>query len=322
MVRPGFRVCDAIPCRYTRAMRMAPPVPSTFLLPRYAYLAARHAGRCRKDAQAAHGRGARHQSELRFSAYVRSKTLFVLGSGASINQLTPEQWAHIRACDSIGFDNWLLHEHVPTFLLLEHVPRNDPSHEAVMTAYEHNLQVARERYRDVPIFASLSDTKCFDVARLPAELRNNLHLLTTLQLYGQREDDVRTQLRFYGRLGWLAPTETFRTSLTKRSAWLRILHFAVLAGYRQIVLCGVDGDDAPRFFQADPGSYRRAGYRLDHVATQQGAESKLASLSLDECAAVLPDGVLSPRGIALSVVGPCSKRLPRLPVYEFDAAKV
>src|SRR5690554_5249502 len=51
--------------------------------------------------------------------YKNSNILFILGSGPSINEITEDQWTHISACDSIGFNWFLVHSHVPTYYHME-----------------------------------------------------------------------------------------------------------------------------------------------------------------------------------------------------------
>lgn len=47
-------------------------------------------------------------------AYQRkSDTLFVLGSGPSINELGPDEWRYMKSCDTIAFNNFIAHDFVP-----------------------------------------------------------------------------------------------------------------------------------------------------------------------------------------------------------------
>ena len=55
--------------------------------------------------------------EIDLTAYKRSDTLFVLGSGPSINRIPQERWRAIAAHDSVGFNFWPYHPFVPTFYL-------------------------------------------------------------------------------------------------------------------------------------------------------------------------------------------------------------
>ena len=41
-----------------------------------------------------------------FLKHKTSDTIFILGSGPSINLITDDQWDHISSCNSIGFNYW------------------------------------------------------------------------------------------------------------------------------------------------------------------------------------------------------------------------
>lgn len=63
-----------------------------------------------------------------------SDTLFVLGSGASVCQYSHDQWATIGMADSIGMNNWILHDFVPTFYAAELI-----ADESWLQTYSSNL---------------------------------------------------------------------------------------------------------------------------------------------------------------------------------------
>lgn len=278
----------------------------------------------RQRAQAmAAARGVHRMRDLRFADHSRSRTLFVLGSGASINRITPEQWAFIAQHDSIGFNNWLVHEHTPTYFLFEQVDRRSPHFGAVSSAYAHNLNLARERYARVPILAASSEARPLDLSGFDPAITSNFHVLSTLTLQGQARDEVLQQVRALSLLGWFSPQPTYSISITKRASLFRILHFALLAGYERIVLCGIDLNNTAYFFQENPEHYTQQGYRLDHVAPlQTGAVHKtldrsFGALTIDELIVLLRDQLLAPRGIALHVASDASALYPRIPLFDF-----
>jgi len=52
-------------------------------------------------------------SALNISHYKKSDTLFVLGSGESINKLGLDAWDVIKKNDTVSFKYWLIHDFVP-----------------------------------------------------------------------------------------------------------------------------------------------------------------------------------------------------------------
>jgi hypothetical protein len=49
-----------------------------------------------------------------------SDTLYILGSGPSINHLSSKCFSLIKEADSIGFNFWFAHEFVPSFYCFQH----------------------------------------------------------------------------------------------------------------------------------------------------------------------------------------------------------
>src|SRR5205085_6794487 len=56
---------------------------------------------------------------LDLSQLKTSDTLFILGSGPSINAISPDRWEAIARSDSIGFNFWLYHPFVPKIYFFE-----------------------------------------------------------------------------------------------------------------------------------------------------------------------------------------------------------
>lgn len=56
----------------------------------------------------------------KLSKYRRADTAVLLGSGSSINRITPEVWEKIRLCDTLALNNWVYHPFfVPDFYMIE-----------------------------------------------------------------------------------------------------------------------------------------------------------------------------------------------------------
>jgi hypothetical protein len=68
-----------------------------------------------------------HAPKLKLDELLKLKTsdtLFILGSGPSINQLSNDDWKTISLHNSIGFNFFMAHDFVPTYYHMELVPSN------------------------------------------------------------------------------------------------------------------------------------------------------------------------------------------------------
>ena len=75
-----------------------------------------------------------------------SETVFILGSGGSIAEISEREWDLIDSHDSIGLNRWPIHDFVPTYYVLE-LPF-DPSMRRDMIEL---INFKRTKYESVPI---------------------------------------------------------------------------------------------------------------------------------------------------------------------------
>jgi len=165
----------------------------------------------------------------------QSDTIFILGSGSSINELSNGQWQEISDKDSFGFNYWLVHWHVPTFYLIEY------------SRYEYNRKIfekvlarkqRKKKYSNVPFFISSRARK------------RGLHPRFTPELF---TDDPKIFYFPFPKVLNVPNNDVFRRSdfsevafdLEKRSIMYRgilsnVLGLSCQMGYKTIVLLGVD----------------------------------------------------------------------------------
>src|SRR5579864_8355848 len=74
----------------------------------------------------ANRRAYRYLDETELVARRRSETVFIFGSGASLNELTRSDWDHIGRHDTMGF-NWWVHQHFvrTDYHLIRGIPDTD-----------------------------------------------------------------------------------------------------------------------------------------------------------------------------------------------------
>lgn len=267
---------------------------------------ARHARRLLR----AGGTHARPVRELK--GYRTSDTLFILGSGGSICELSDTFWAAIARHDSLGFNYWPIHDFVPTLYAIEE-PR-DPERAATFLEILRRREVA---YRTVPVL--VKQVRSFDASILPDGFRHLLHVGAALMLPAENVDELRRGLRQLRRtallrLGFLASVVPFA-----RSSVDYLVMSAYLLGYRRIVLCGVDLSDTRYFYEVDAERYEVQGLPVPETG-QSGAVHKTidpahGSLTVDRVLMVMRDELLAPAGVELLVAHDRSALYPALPLY-------
>lgn len=247
----------------------------------------------------------------------RSDTVFILGSGASIGDMTPEDFAEIAKHDSIAFNFWAVHSFVPSIYFIEGIsPR---------PRYECFLELMRKRaaaYRDTPLVVEwkLWSARGNRIADLPPDIRHNA-------VYN---------------VPWYMPVSSARQARTRLGAWLRryatrgerlsnlvhhratistLIMFAWAMGWRRIVLCGVDLNDTRYFWEVRPEAYEEpfppnVETGSIHMTVDPSRTQKVYALAIDDWIRLLEQDVLRPDGVDLLVANPRSRLAEFLPVWD------
>jgi hypothetical protein len=274
--------------------------------------------------------------KLRVADFKKSDTLYVLASGGSINDLPPQAWDDIRRCDSLGINFWLYHEHVPTWFSCE-VSRT-PTDAATL------MQVLEKRLPDYANTAFLlKDIHKLDERypqwdrEFPLSQIRHFYALHSLSVKGRTVAALRRALRWDRALGGFKKSEELWALPMKRATVFLAMSFGLMAGYKRIVLCGVDLSNSAYFY--DHPRYREARGLPEAPTLPSSAEAleqryasegvkmlkmpdptihntidpALNPLPMDEIIHAFHEEVLRPAGVELFVSLPSSRLFPRIP---------
>lgn len=282
----------------------------------FTVITARDQRRSRKRVQALLDAGTgRSMEDFRAALNRSSDTVFILGSGASINSLTKSQWRSIERADSFGLNFWPIHEFVPTCYVFEE-PRDPERSEALYAI----LQSKADAYRHVPIIAKTADK--LNLERFPSVLRPNLVLSANVALPVNDEASLRRALVHMRDRGSLEGLEALRVIPFKRASITYLIFLGLFLGYRKIVLCGVDLRDTGYFYDQHRSRYQAAGLPVP-ITGQTGTVHRtfdrgVGELTVDRIVYAIDELVLRPAGVQLRVAHESSALHPRVPGY-FDS---
>lgn len=244
-----------------------------------------------------------------------SDTLFVLGSGPSINDISEDEWKVIAEHNSIGFNYFLAHPFVPTFFHMELRPKE-------LDIFRGCYAQRRDAYEGIPFMINYhflgNDLKLADVDFI----RNKL--VTIPRTYSEaKPDDLAGILGFAHDI--IAPSDN-SFLVHYRGSLCLMISLAVLLGYKKIVLAGVDLNNST-YFYCDERYACEATYPLVHDRCQQTAEMSNAAhatadpsfipstITIDRLLHMLDENVLKKRGIELFVYSKGSLLYPAFPAW-------
>ena len=176
-------------------------------------------------------------------------TFFVLGSGASIEELSPENFDEIALQRSIGINNWAIHPFVPDGFSFESVPQVGDG-------------------RDLPRALQLLDRRDI-LEKQPSILVLRPGTREGLLNLGHTPQALAPKIRFYGRVtpatrmesNLARDIESFFRHISSRQSEIvidsgasvvRMVTLGILLGFRRIVLAGVDLNGSPYFWEKNP----------------------------------------------------------------------
>lgn len=236
------------------------------------------------------------EQELRTRRH--SDTVFVFGSGWSINELTPPEIARFEAHDTLTF-NWFVRQDVvrADFHLIREIPEDDLDPQVWRPQVDEYFGLIRESARyDRTIFLVQTGFRAINGNRAVAERL----LPGGSEIFLWRSAAGRPEL---GR--------TFAEGLSHCHGTLEeCVNFAVLAGWRRIVLVGVDLYDRRYFWL---GSNETRSTDAQRGATHESRHATAASGMIENFARW--GAQLRREGVELLVYNPRSLLAPVLDVY-------
>jgi hypothetical protein len=241
-----------------------------------------------------------------------SDTVFVLGSGSSVNNISAHRWGAIKRYDSIALNFWLFHPFVPRIYLFENTIPDWPAHDV----YLGLLQKRAADYRAV--VKIISEIHCLTprqlIFEIPTAFRPNLYVAYSTMIAARTEREIISGIRYLREQGVFDPETHIQWHLKNGGSVTAALSLAACMSYRRIVLCGIDLGMAEYFYQ-DTQRYPEAckWEFMPRDQPQRMARRYPWGLPATEVIWHLKQQVLDPSGIELFVENRSSKLFPRIP---------
>lgn len=233
----------------------------------------------------------------------KGKTIFLLGSGPSLNDVTPEQWAHIGRHASFGINYSVLKDFVPTYHIMEDSKRPD--------LREHFVKcMASRRARSASSVWFISNRH---VERL-------IHPKYAPEMFPDPPKVCIFQQPGRVKLDRDRPFEArdFASGLTFRGTLSVVLDLVLQMGFTTIVLLGIDLHTSAHFFDELAEMKYYLDYQLS-VGRLPVFESMIPKenqyRTQDEYLVALHELLLKPEGRQLMMGARDQTIHPRLPLY-------
>lgn len=249
----------------------------------------------------------------RFLNFKKSDTLFVLGSGPSINELEKSEWDEMSRCDSIGFNYFFVHPFVPSMYMHQHAKPLDLL-----------LKKFSERMENIPIIIRGSEQAKKGGISNDEErefLRKlKIFYLNEFAISSKCEIDPLDLFDFMNTLGFLNHGVVANFVPKWRSTIGLILSLGIQMGYRKIILCGADMNDATHFWDADNYKVIKAKYGLpDPAGIRNFTDEEISANTLPVYIYKLRDWVKKMYDVDIFISSRNSVLYPGLDLYKFNS---
>ena len=188
----------------------------------------------------------------------KSSTLVVLGSGESVEEVTPSQWKIIGDCVSVGLNNWLLHDFIPDVYSLEQMQIGDGKDARDSMSELLGREEVVSRAPAVLLLRPHSETPSHRIIEIPSGLRERARVYgrtgVATKSRANLVRDIRQLIR-YSVKGRLPES----VAIDEGMSVARMLSLGVRAGFSSIVLVGVDLNSTQYFFDINPTYITRRG---------------------------------------------------------------
>ena len=258
----------------------------------------------------------------------KSDTIFIFGSGESVNYLTAEHWEEIKKHNTLGLNYFFVHDFVPDYFMIEMIRSIDMQVFFNKVAYE-------KAYQNVDMFIQYEHAKRkdYDFSNYPFQEKMWVHVPYKIPALSN-ENFKKSLLYFEAKKGISLPN-----IIHHRSHIDCTIQFAYILGYKKIVLIGVDLNLSPYFtsLKAVPSKtypynedYNKLNVIRDAFFVADGRPHLIETPTKDKetvaelCWIFSKDSIhfmndllLKPHGVSLFVSSKVSSLSEFLPVY-FD----
>lgn len=168
-----------------------------------------------------------------------SDTLFILGSGESINSI--KIWDKISKHDSVGFNYFIFNNFVPNFYIFESTyPEYEDEYNAQLSLIEKKIN----KFKSIKVFLKIS--RGFEgIKKILDKNSINYKLLFELNFNSNNVEELKTKIthKKYNLV------KDFLLLGQGVASIERLCLKAFFSGYKKIVLCGVDLNNSRYFFE-------------------------------------------------------------------------
>jgi hypothetical protein len=260
-------------------------------------------------------------AELR--RYKRSDTVFILGSGSSINNYNIEFLDHINKNDSIGFNFGMMMKLVPNYFVLE-MGRDKNISEKLF----NNINIVSNEYQNSCILVKDGDFQKHNLndTNLVENISVKVLKVSSVPINKEKNFDYLSSYISNKYTKCTKKTNKVPTIYSKRATVFSLINFAHILGYKNIILCGVELDNNKYYYNDLRDELLSKGFLLPEIYPEKKIhktnDPKISEITIEKLILFYDRYILKENGIKLYTATNESVLAKNLPVYWYKDKKL
>ena len=245
--------------------------------------------------------------------YKTSDTIFILGSGPSINDISPQDWKYVEQHDSIGFNWWIVHDFIPSLYMFQ----------AASTNMLELLKDKYSDYRNIPFLirgsAFAKGEFDYEDERLNLLKSNPVYYIKEYPISSKCSIDINMLFNYMENLGFMTFGHIANFVPKWRSTLGLLISLSYQMGYQKIILCGMDMHDNGHFWDYEPYLELKKKYSLpdkdkSNIATF--TDERISPNTMPRYVYSLHDWMYNKNGVKIFVMNKKTLLYPEIDLYE------
>lgn len=171
----------------------------------------------------------------------QNDTMFIMGTGTTINELTIQQFNQIGECDSFGFNFFIFHDFTPRYYMFEYIKDNK------MRRMWNNLINTKYINGNTPELIITSSSSLKKIKIQYKDMLSSIKKISNLKVINIAHVAIRNILSLR-ILSFFKKFATNNSYIHVRGSLSVILNITIDCEYKNIVFCGIDLDDKGYFY--------------------------------------------------------------------------
>lgn len=218
------------------------------------------------------------------------KSLFILGSGPSVNTYSESEWDIIRRNHSWGFNLWFCHDFVPSVYFAQSLIEPDKDNVS-SREYNTNMTLSKMLLDKKDVYGQTEFLLRGDAVNKGKFFNNEFgQLVGTIlgrnasfiaEMPISSENKIAPEILYESifEAGFFSVSEAIQVVPKFGSTITEMIALALILGYKEIILCGIDMNNGGHFYDNEE-SFQRYPYlrelsSINHNRTSEGVHEHM-----------------------------------------------